>query len=862
MNGRYKYETARKNKRRGLTKVKYLAVLCSVIASAPMAVAATGNNDPSPVPSTADDYTFEPALFRGGKFSQSTLEQFTRKDSIAAGIYKVDVYVNTKFIDSLSVDFVNNADNSVALCLQPEVFKSAGIKFDPQASAHAKTDKGCFLFSQAVKGGSVDMNMAQLRLNLSVPQTSMSNDARGYVNPDDLDVGSAMGFVNYISNYYHVSYSGENTNDQDSAWLSLNGGLNLGKWQYRQISNLNWSRDSGSDWKNIRSYLQRPLPGIGSQMMMGQLVTSGRFFSGMNYNGVSMATDDRMLPDSMRGYAPVIRGVASSNAKVSVRQNGQEIYQTTVAPGAFEITDLYPTSYSGDLDVEVTEADGSVNRFSVPFSAVPESMRAGVSRYSVEMGKTRDSGDESVFSDLTWQRGLSNSITMNSGLRLADAYQAVMLGGVYGSWFGALGMDMTWSHAELPDTGYISGGMAHLSWSKTFPATDTTVSLAGYRYSTSGYRDLTDVLGVRQAAKTGDSWESTTYSQQSRFEVSLNQNFGQLGNVFLSGSTQDYRDGRSRDTQLQFGYSKTFMYGIGANLSVSRQQMGDYDDSGKMETVTSLSVSIPLGSTDPRAPTLSTSWTHSTNGGDQYQSSVSGMLDEKQTTNYGINVSRDQQYKQTVISGNLQKRLADTTLGLNASQGQGYWQASGNAQGALAVHSGGITLGPYLSDTFALVEAKGAEGAQVFNSQQVTIDGNGYALIPSVTPYRYNRITLDPQNMDGNAELVDSEKRIAPVAGAASKVVFRTRRGTALLIKSHLPDGEVLPLGADVLDDSGNIVGMTGQGGQIYVRSEKTSGRFTVRWGDQPADRCYLPFTISSAEEEQPMVRLTSVCSG
>lgn len=48
-------------------------------------------------------------------------------------------------------------------------------------------------------------------------------------------------------------------------------------------------------------------------------------------------------------------------------QNGHEIYQTTVAPGPFEINDLYPTSYSGDLDVTVTEANGAVSRFSVPF---------------------------------------------------------------------------------------------------------------------------------------------------------------------------------------------------------------------------------------------------------------------------------------------------------------------------------------------------------------------------------------------------------------------------------------------------------------------------------------------------------------
>ncbi len=38
-----------------------------------------------------------------------------------------------------------------------------------------------------------------------------------------------------------------------------------------------------------------------------------------------------MFPDGMRSYAPEIRGVAQSNALVTVRQ-GSNIYQTTVPP--------------------------------------------------------------------------------------------------------------------------------------------------------------------------------------------------------------------------------------------------------------------------------------------------------------------------------------------------------------------------------------------------------------------------------------------------------------------------------------------------------------------------------------------------
>ncbi|SUC40391.1 fimbrial outer membrane usher protein [Proteus mirabilis] len=65
-----------------------------------------------------------------------------------------------------------------------------------------------------------------------------------------------------------------------------------------------------------------------------------------------------MLPDSMRGFAPTIKGIANSNAIVTVKQNGFVIYQISVPPGAFEIKDLYATSSSGNLDVTIKENNG------------------------------------------------------------------------------------------------------------------------------------------------------------------------------------------------------------------------------------------------------------------------------------------------------------------------------------------------------------------------------------------------------------------------------------------------------------------------------------------------------------------------
>jgi hypothetical protein len=48
-----------------------------------------------------------------------------------------------------------------------------------------------------------------------------------------------------------------------------------------------------------------------------------------------------MLPDSQKGYAPVVRGIARTNAQVVVRQNGYIIYQTYVAPGAQQTLSIH-----------------------------------------------------------------------------------------------------------------------------------------------------------------------------------------------------------------------------------------------------------------------------------------------------------------------------------------------------------------------------------------------------------------------------------------------------------------------------------------------------------------------------------------
>lgn len=805
------------------------------------------------------DYDFDPELFRGGNISVSALRKLAKKENLQPGIYNADIYVNGHYIERNDVNFLEKETGEVLPCFTVEFLTQAGIYDSKRKYGESETVNSCYFLSQVARGGNAIFDLNRLRIDLTIPQGLLKFVPRDYVNPADLSSGDNVAFINYLSNYYHVSYRDNTAQNQDAVWLSLNGGVNLGSWQYRQLSNLNWDDRTGSRWNRIRSYIQRPLPAIGSQFSAGELITGGRFFTGMNYDGIYLSSDERMLPNSQRGYAPIVRGVATSNAKVTVSQNGAEIYQISVAPGAFEINDLYPTSYSGDLNVEVKEADGTVSRFSVPFSAVPESIRPGLSRYSFSSGKTRGAGDDSLFSDFIWQEGLTNAITGNAGLRFAQSYQSALVGSVYTSPLGAVGMDINYSRARLPETGYINGWMARLSYSKTFQPSNTSISLATYRYSSKAYRELGDVLGVRQAEAQDTLWSSGTSQQLSRFDLSLSQSLSRYGDLFVSATTQSYRHHQGHDTQLQMGYSGNVFNDINYNFSLARQRVAGNGYAAYKETVTSLSVSIPLNIAG-RSTTLSNAYTQSSNGGYQYQTSASGAIDSDNSVNYNVSAQHARHSESTVLAGSLQTRMSDMSAGLSASQGKNYWQASGNMQGALAVHSGGITFGPYLGETFALVEAKGATGAKVYNSQQVTIDNRGYALVPALTPYQYSKITLDPQGMENDTELIDNEMRIAPVAGAAVKIVFKTRTGIPLLINSKTDSGEVLPTGADVYDEKGNRVGVVGQRGQIYIRIENSKGTVTIKWGESAAEQCYLPYDISARNPENVLVKISGTC--
>ncbi|MGT2474567.1 fimbria/pilus outer membrane usher protein [Paraburkholderia terrae] len=440
-------------------------------------------------------------LAHGGSLSVD-VSRFEKGNAVLPGMYSVDIYVNQNRVVRTDLLFKAVADTADAqACFDAKQFERVGLnlkKLAPALHERISTEGACLHIGEIAPEVTGSFDFGEQRLDLSVPQVLLTRSARDYVSPELLDSGVTAGMLGYNFNLYSHHSNGLG-GAQMQGYLGLNTGFNLGSWHFRHDGSYTFDSRGNRRYQGISTYVQRDLPSLSAQLTIGEAYTTGELFDSTAFRGIRVATDDRMLPDSMRGYAPTVRGVALSNAMVTIRQNGVLIYESTVAPGAFEIDDLYAMGYGGDLNVSVREADGSTHSFSVPFSAVPLALRPAQNRYSFVAGAMHDRqlSSDPVFAQGTWQRGFTNLVTGYAGIIAAPGYFSALVGVALNTSFGAIGADMSRSSTHLRAVGNLKGVSYRLSYAKALPATGTDVTIAAYYYSTGGFFGLSDAMRAR-----------------------------------------------------------------------------------------------------------------------------------------------------------------------------------------------------------------------------------------------------------------------------------------------------------------------------------------------------------------------------
>ncbi|SUC35201.1 Outer membrane usher protein fimD precursor [Providencia rustigianii] len=250
------------------------------------------------------------------------------EDQVTPGNWFVDLYLNNEFIYNREVKFYKNDKGKVVPCLTKDDVASFNIK--PEYLSLITSGGECENLYTLSKDVDISLKQDILRLDILIPQIMVEHYARGSVPINALNEGIPAFFMNYYLNGYSSRSHGENTH---SAYGNISAGLNLGLFRFRHQSNLQYNQDNKFEHESIRTYVQRAIPQIESELTLGQSFTNGNLFDSFSYTGAELATDNRMRPQSMQGFAPTVRGVANSNARVRVIQNGFVIYETNVSPG-------------------------------------------------------------------------------------------------------------------------------------------------------------------------------------------------------------------------------------------------------------------------------------------------------------------------------------------------------------------------------------------------------------------------------------------------------------------------------------------------------------------------------------------------
>ncbi|WP_288404651.1 fimbria/pilus outer membrane usher protein [uncultured Acinetobacter sp.] len=803
------------------------------------------------------------SAFLIGDAKKVDISRFKYGNPVLPGEYNVDVYVNGQWFGKRRMVFkaLDSTQQNAMTCFTGMNLLEYGVKQEI-LSKHApvqKENNTCYKIEDWVENAFYEFDNSRLRVDISIPQVALQKNAQGYVDPSVWDRGINAGFLSYNGSAYKTFTNSNNRSETSNAFMGITAGLNLGGWQLRHNGQWQWQdtpaeNQSKSSYEETSTYLQRAFPKYRGVLTLGDSFTNGEVFDSYGYRGIDFSSDDRMLPNSMLGYAPRIRGNAKTNAKVEVRQQGQLIYQTTVAPGNFEINDLYPTGFGGEIEVTVIEANGEIQKFAVPYASVVQMLRPGVNRYSLTVGQFRDS-DIDINPWIVqgkYQQGINNYLTGYTGIQASENYTALLLGAAFATPIGAVAFDVTHSEADFEKQASQSGQSFRLSYSKLISPTNTNLTLAAYRYSTENFYKLRDALLIRDLEDKGIN----TYAagrQRSEFQITLNQGLPEgWGNFYMVGSWVDYWNRSETTKQYQVGYSNNY-HGLTYGLSAINRQVEYGSNTQSRDTQYLMTLSFPMNF---KRNSVNVNITASE---DSRTVGASGTVGDR--FSYGASMSH-QDYTNPSFNVNGRYRTNYATVGGSYSVADSYQQAMMSLSGSVVAHSEGVLFGPEQGQTMVLVHAPEAAGAKVSNTVGLSINKAGYAVVPYVTPYRLNDITLDPQEMSSKVELEETSQRIAPFAGAIAKVDFATKTGYAVYINTKTVDGNSLPFAAQVFNQKDEAVGIVAQGSMIYLRTPQAQDRLYVKWGDESNERCSVEYNVSNQlqNKQQSVVMTEAVC--
>lgn len=759
---------------------------------------------------------------------------YFEKNNFSEGLYETDIVLNGKrILRGEKIKFISH-DGIIEPCITASVIKRFPLTEDAKEILLSSEEDHCINISALDKNVTVDFNDSDQVLTISIPQKYLVAVYSSWISPELRDYGIAGLILDYTvsDNNFYRKDSGNRNN------LSAFGnvGANLAEWRLRanyQYENklVDSSNDKKSrfEWEQI--YAFRDMASLSAKLFVGEIYIKSDLFDSVRFKGISVFTDESMMPPNLRGYAPQITGVAASNATVTLSQNGRIISQIKVPAGPFVIKDL-SQSVMGTIDVTVIEDYGKETRFQYTTTNIPFLTRKGQVRYTMNLGQLSPENNENIdknFITVESSIGVLNNTSVFGGLVATsnNQYRAINLGvGQNLGFIGALSVDVTQSYADVGTRE--TGKSYRINYAKNLPSIDGQLTLTGYRFADRTFNSLSNFVEKNFSDNSQGELDkdkhvfSLSYAQQLHFmNASAN----------ITASRKTYWNGK-QNNYFSIGLNKFFDEGImkGGSVSLSLNQSRNSRD--KTDNQIYLSVSRPLQTESQNA---SISYFASYSDQDKrYTNNVNYSNYVNKDTNYNLAASTQDGLSQGSVNAFISHSGDTGQLQMSGALSDSMNSASIMVSGSITATQHGISAHrlTYRDQSRLVVDVPKAKGVIIENSHAITND-LGLATISNVPTYYNMEYKVDLNNLPDTVNVEDNVLETALTDGAIGYIKMDADIGKSLISRIKLANGQYPPLGAVVTNTSNNKVsGIIAESGIVYLTGLNMGDQLSINWGE------------------------------
>ncbi|HHH0399525.1 TPA: fimbria/pilus outer membrane usher protein [Yersinia enterocolitica] len=729
---------------------------------------------------------FDIKTLEGLGYSAELANFFSQQDKFLPGQHDVAIIVNANKTYHVAATF----DSEGNLCVDRNLLIALKLR-------HKDSGDSCENLEALWPGVAIKSFPGQFRVEMTLPQEAFDPE----MESSDYQSGGHALLLNYNLFGQRIETNSDNLNLFQGQFQP---GINLYNWVLRNRGSYTYNQGVGH-YDNQETYALRAVESLKSVVQLGEFGLVGDTYSGLPIVGTQLYSDNAQLNNTQ--LVVPIEGIANTNATIEIRQRGRVIYRTVVPPGPFSLSNISNFSSGVVTYVDVIEEDGTQQHFTVSNSLDPN-FEQQATTYQLGLGRYRDSLNESETKSPLLASGEAsfspvNALRVTSAGLVSPDYQNLSVQNLYSglesAWFSAAasysntkdagqGYQLTLQN-QVAINGNLSASLSTLYDSSSYWSPDNALS-SGNNLNELKYGKL------KNSTSAAVSWAHPRWGAFS-YVLSNNMYYQAADSVSHTFSASE-----------QFGRVTTTL----SFQSTSQGQNSVY-----------IGINMPLG-----------------NG------SLSGRM---QRNNGNMTLGSTYQGRwgdnkgyQVGITGSDSQRRINGALNMNTAYSQlagGVSQATNNSRSAYVSANGSMayanntfaTSSSAIGDTFAVINVPSQSDLRVSSPGSGTsiTDYAGTTLLPSVMPYTTSKAQISTKTLPLNIRLNSTSTDLKMTRGTVATRNFEATETRQLLLSIRDSNGEMLPIGANVLDEKGNFLGTIIGDGNFMLENKAIGATLRVK---------------------------------